>query len=700
MPIFCWTALASNLLIIAAFPILTATFAMLLLDRYLGFHFFTNELGGNAMMYVNLIWAWGHPEVYILILPAFGVFSEVIATFSGKPLFGYRSMVIATMAICVLSFMVWLHHFFTMGAGADVNGFFGVMTMIIAVPTGVKVFNWLFTMYGGTVRFSVPMLWALGFMVTFVIGGMTGVLLAIPPVDFVLHNSLFLVAHFHNVIIGGVLFGAFAGYTYWFPKAFGFTLHEGWGKAAFWCWLVGFYLAFMPLYVLGLMGATRRMQHYADTGWQPLMLVALAGAVVILAGIALHRRAAGRQHPHARPARDTTGDPWNGRTLEWSIASPPPAWNFATPAAGAGTRCVLGHQARRKPEARTPSSRRRRPRRRHRSLSTCAIDVPTPSALGFVIAFFAVVFGFGMVWHICWLARGRRGRASSAAVLWHSWRTDASEVAIAHRRAARAAGSQSSLTARRDSQHRWRDDARGDAVPRSERGPAPTRVVVTYGFWLFLLSDIVMFAAFFAAYAVLHGHTAGGPVGRELFDRDTVLIETGCLLLSSFTCGADVARRRPAAQAGELRSGPASRLLLGAAFLALEAVRIRIACWRDGAGPTRSAFLSAFFALVGLHGLHVSVGLLLAGRRCWRRSRPSASRRAWCGRCSASACSGMRSTSSGSASSRSSTWERSHESTRTDEPAPKADDEAPGDSRRPAHQPLEIRRPASACRSC
>ena len=226
MPIFCWTALASNLLIVAAFPILTATFAMLLLDRYLGFHFFTTDAGGNAMMYVNLIWAWGHPEVYILILPAFGVFSEVISTFSGKPLFGYRSMIIATMAICILSFLVWLHHFFTMGAGADVNGFFGIMTMIIAVPTGVKIFNWLFTMWGGRIRFSVPMLWSLAFMVTFVIGGMTGVLLAVPPADFVLHNSLFLVAHFHNVIIGGVLFGVFAGYTYWFPKAFGFRLDE------------------------------------------------------------------------------------------------------------------------------------------------------------------------------------------------------------------------------------------------------------------------------------------------------------------------------------------------------------------------------------------------------------------------------------------------------------------------------------------
>src|ERR1700743_477079 len=283
MPIFTWTALASNLLIIAAFPILTATLGMLLLDRYLGFHFFTNELGGNAMMYINLIWAWGHPEVYILILPAFGVFSGVIATFSGKPLFGYRAMAIATMAICVLSFMVWLHHFFTMGAGADVNGFFGIATMIIAVPTGVKIFNWVFTMYGGTLRFETPLLWAIGFIVTFVVGGATGVLMAIPPADFELHNSLFLVAHFHNVVSGGVVFGAFAGYTYWFPKAFGFRLHDGLGKAVFWCWFIGFLVALLPLYVLGLAGATRRMQHYPETAWQPLMIVAFIGALVILA---------------------------------------------------------------------------------------------------------------------------------------------------------------------------------------------------------------------------------------------------------------------------------------------------------------------------------------------------------------------------------------------------------------------------------
>jgi cytochrome o ubiquinol oxidase subunit 1 len=285
MPMFCWTSLAANMLIVAAFPILTATLAMLTLDRYMGFHFFTNEAGGNMMMFVNLIWAWGHPEVYILILPAFGIFSEVFSTFSSKPLFGYRSMVAATLFICVVSFMVWLPHFFTMGAGADVNAAFGIATSIIAVGTGVKVYNWLFTMYRGRIRFATPMLWALGFVVTFVIGGMTGVLLAVPPADFVLHNSMFLVAHFHNVIIGGVVFGVFAGITYWFPKAFGFRLHEGWGHAAFWFSLAGFVIVFGALYVLGLQGMTRRLQHVNNAEWSAGLLVSVAGVGVMVIGV-------------------------------------------------------------------------------------------------------------------------------------------------------------------------------------------------------------------------------------------------------------------------------------------------------------------------------------------------------------------------------------------------------------------------------
>jgi cytochrome o ubiquinol oxidase subunit 1 len=389
MPVFCWTSLCSSMLIIAAFPVLTATFVMLLLDRYLGMHFFTNEAGGNQMMYVNLIWAWGHPEVYILILPLFGVFSEVAATFSGKGLFSYRSMVLASLGICVLSFMVWLHHFFTMGAGPSVNAFFGIMSMVIAVPTGVKIFNWLFTFFQGRIRFTTPALYTIGFITTFVIGGMTGVLLAVPPVDFVVHNSVFLIAHFHNVIIAGVLFGALAGYNYWFPKAFGFTLHEGWGKASFWCWLVGFYLAFMPLYVLGLMGMTRRLQHIPYPGWHPLLLVAEGGAIIVMCGIACQVVQLYVSIRTRELRRDLTGDPWDGRTLEWATPSPPPPYNFAV-----------------MPEVETIDAFWEM-KRTGRTVAEPAyedIEMPRNTPIGIITAFFAVMAGFALIWHIWWMA--------------------------------------------------------------------------------------------------------------------------------------------------------------------------------------------------------------------------------------------------------------------------------------------------------
>lgn len=330
MPIFIWSVLGTLILVIFAFPILTATIGMLSLDRLLGMHFFTPDFGGNPMMYINLIWAWGHPEVYILVLPAFGVFSEVVSTFSQKRLFGYVSMVWALGAITFLSFIVWLHHFFTMGAGANVNAFFGVMTMLIAVPTGVKIFNWLFTMHRGRVLFTTPMLWFLGFVLIFTIGGMAGVLMSIAPVDFQVHNSLFLIAHFHSVIIGGVVFGFFAGFTYWFPKFTGFKLNERLGRYAFWCWMVGFLAAFMPLYALGLMGATRRLDHYeAGTKWQPLFVVAAVGVVIIFCGLGLQVLQIIVSVKQRRQNLDITGDPWNGRTLEWATSSPPQEYNFA-----------------------------------------------------------------------------------------------------------------------------------------------------------------------------------------------------------------------------------------------------------------------------------------------------------------------------------------------------------------------------------
>ncbi len=389
MPIFTWSALVTNVLIVAAFPVLTAVLAMLSLDRYVGTNFFTNTLGGNPMMYVNMIWIWGHPEVYILILPAFGVFSEIVSTFSGKRLFGYTSMVYALLVITILSYLVWLHHFFTMGSGASVNSFFGITTMIISIPTGAKIFNWLFTMYKGRIRYELPMMWAIAFMLTFTIGGMTGVLLAVPPADFVLHNSLFLVAHFHNVIIGGVVFGMFAGINYWFPKAFGFKLDRKWGLVSFWCWFVGFWVAFTPLYVLGLMGITRRLRHFDDPSLQIWFIIAGIGAAIIAVGIGAFLMQIFVSIRNRESLRDFTGDPWGGRTLEWATSSPPPDYNFAfTPVVHDldAWYDMKSHKYARPVEGFT------------------AIHMPSNTWAGIVLAGLSTVFGLAMVWYIWWLA--------------------------------------------------------------------------------------------------------------------------------------------------------------------------------------------------------------------------------------------------------------------------------------------------------
>ena len=389
MPVFVWTSLCTNILIVATFPVLTATLVLLSLDRYVGTNFFTSDLGGNPMMYVNLIWIWGHPEVYILILPAFGIFSEIAATFSGKRLFGYTSMVYATVVITILSYLVWLHHFFTMGSGASVNSFFGITTMIISIPTGAKVFNWLFTMYRGRIRFELPMMWTVAFMVTFVIGGMTGVLLAVPPADFVLHNSLFLIAHFHNVIIGGVVYGLFAGMIYWFPKAFGFRLDPFWGKVSFWGWTLGFFFAFMPLYVLGLMGVTRRLRVFEDPSLQIWFLIAAFGAFLILIGIVAFLIQIVVSIMRRDQLRDTTGDPWDGRTLEWATSSPPPNYNFAF------TPVVHDND--------TWWDMKRRGYKRPLE-GFKAIHMPSNTGTGVILAGLSIVLSFGLIWHMWWLA--------------------------------------------------------------------------------------------------------------------------------------------------------------------------------------------------------------------------------------------------------------------------------------------------------
>lgn len=389
MPVFTWTSLCANILIVASFPILTATLVLLSADRYIGTNFFTNDFGGNPMMYVNLIWIWGHPEVYILILPLFGVFSEVTSTFSGKKLFGYTSMVYATVVITILSYLVWLHHFFTMGSGASVNSFFGITTMIISIPTGAKLFNWLFTMYRGRIRFELPMMWTVAFMLTFVIGGMTGVMLAVPPADFVLHNSLFLIAHFHNVIIGGVLFGLFAAINYWWPKAFGFKLDKKWGLVSFWCWVVGFWMAFMPLYVLGFMGVTRRMRVFDDPAYQIWFIIAGVGVAIIAVGILAMLIQFAVSIINRDKLRDETGDPWNGRTLEWATSSPPADYNFAkTPIIHDGDAWwdmkARGYE---------------RPVEGFK-----AIHMPANTGAGFILSALSLIVGFALIWYIWWLA--------------------------------------------------------------------------------------------------------------------------------------------------------------------------------------------------------------------------------------------------------------------------------------------------------
>ena len=388
MPIFTWTSLCTNVLIVASFPVLTATLTLLALDRYIGANFFTNDVGGNPMLYINLIWIWGHPEVYILILPLFGVFSEVVATFSGKRLFGYSSMVYATVCITILSYLVWLHHFFTMGSGATVNSFFGIATMIIAIPTGAKLFNWLFTMYRGRIRYELPMMWAVAFMLTFAIGGMTGVMLAVPPADFILHNSLFLVAHFHNVIIGGVVFGVFAGINYWFPKAFGFKLDRFWGLVSFWCWVIGFWVAFTPLYIVGLMGVTRRMRVFDDSSLHIWFIIAGFGALFIAAGVfaLLMQIFVSIKN---RKALAVDGDPWDARTLEWATSSPPPEYNFAlTPVV-----YTVDAWSDMKAHGYTAPESGFRP-----------IHMPRSSGAGVILSGIALVLGFALVWHIWWLA--------------------------------------------------------------------------------------------------------------------------------------------------------------------------------------------------------------------------------------------------------------------------------------------------------
>ncbi|HEY5338328.1 MAG TPA: cbb3-type cytochrome c oxidase subunit I, partial [Rhizomicrobium sp.] len=389
MPLFVWTSLCTSIMMVFAMPALTVATALLALDRYLGFHFFTNDLGGNMMNFANLFWLFGHPEVYILVLPSFGVYSEVVSTFSTKRLYGYTSLVLATMAIAILSFTVWVHHFFTMGQSANINAVFGIATMAIGVPTGVKIYDWIWTMFRGEVRFAVPMLYSLAFMITFMLGGLSGIVLAFPPLDYLVHNTLFLVAHFHNVIIPGVLYGLLAGYHYWFPKAFGFRLSEKWGRVSFACWVVGFYLAFMPLYVLGFAGVSRRTQGMFDPVFRPWLYIAGAGALILLAALVALLVQLWVSVRDRADNRVAAGDPWDGRGLEWSVSAPPPEYNFAMIPNIASRDAFYGEKRYGDPYA-APA--------RYED-----IELPKNSRTGPVIGVVGAAAAFGLVWHMWWL---------------------------------------------------------------------------------------------------------------------------------------------------------------------------------------------------------------------------------------------------------------------------------------------------------
>ncbi|RYG74049.1 cytochrome c oxidase subunit I [Lentibacillus lipolyticus] len=326
MPLFSWTTFITSTLILFAFPALTIGLFLLMFDRMFGSAFFDVGLGGNTIIWQHLFWIFGHPEVYILVLPAFGIFSDVFSTFSKKRLFGYTAMVFATILIAFLGFMVWAHHMFTVGLGPVANSIFAIATMAIAVPTGIKIFNWLATMWGGSISINTTMLWALGFIPTFTIGGMTGVMVASVVADYQYHDTYFVVAHFHYVLVGGTVFGIMAGLHYWWPKMFGRVLNEAMGKLTFWTFFIGFHLTFFIQHFLGLMGMPRRYWVFLeDQGLDLGNLISTIGAFFMAFGVivflynAIYTAVKGEQAPN---------DPWDGRTLEWAIASPPPHYNF------------------------------------------------------------------------------------------------------------------------------------------------------------------------------------------------------------------------------------------------------------------------------------------------------------------------------------------------------------------------------------
>jgi cytochrome c oxidase subunit I len=579
MPIFVWNTVVTSVLIVLAFPPITVALILLMFDRFFGTSFYLPAGGGSPILWQHLFWIFGHPEVYILILPAMGIVSEVIPTFARKPLFGYVAIVYATGLIGFFGFGVWAHHMFAVGMGPIADSAFGLSSMIIAVPTGIKIFNWLATLWGGSLRFRTSLYFAVGFIAMFTIGGLSGIMHASPPIDLQQTDTYFVVAHLHYVLFGGTVLGLFAGIYYWWPKVTGRMLDERLGKLHFWLMLIGMNLTFFPMHFLGLMGMPRRIYTYGpDMGWNTWNLVATVGAVGIGLSLLVFTANALKSVRRGEPA---PADPWDGRTLEWAIPSPPPPYNFAT----------------------VPEVRRRdalwltkHPDARGPGLADAAaltvprgpIHMPPPSVYPLLTALAMLVLVAGALVH-------------PAVVVLGALLTAAGVFAIALEH----------LPARADG-HGGHDEAVIGTTGLDHR---------KMGTWAFLGSECLFFASLIVTYLVYKGRSLIGPYPhdhagtRGILNIPLTSVSTFDLLMSSFSMVLAVA----AIQRGDLRATRrwlAATVVGGLVFLGFQAYEFT-AFVHEGLGLTTNLFANTFYVMVGFHGAHVSIGVVWLAALWW-----------------------------------------------------------------------------------
>ncbi|WP_407270146.1 cbb3-type cytochrome c oxidase subunit I [Radiobacillus sp. PE A8.2] len=555
MPLFTWSTLVTSFLIIVAFSTLSAALFLLMFDRLFGTAFF-NADGGNPVYWQHLFWIFGHPEVYVLALPAFGIFSDVISTFSKKAVFGYRSMIFSIILIGFLGFMVWVHHMFTVGLGPLINTFFAITTMMIAIPTGIKIFNWLFTMRGGNIQFTTPMLFAVGFIPSFVIGGVTGVMLAVPAADFQFHDSYFVVGHFHYVIIGATILGIFSGIYYWYPKITGKKLDETLGKWHFWLFVIGFHFTFMPMHFAGLQGMPRRVYTYL---WEDHVFVFNAVSTVgaFMMGISM-LFFIWNIYQTAKSSERVEADCWDGRTLEWTVASPPEENRFV-PSPVVEGRDPLG-RAKETNETMNYTS------------NTRAMPVSTDTVLPALIAGSMLLFSLAMIYG--WLTiAGGLSVAILVLIICFSWRDPKKEV---YRQI---------QFSKSDRQSLFKDKK--------------------LGFFGYLVIDATMFTILFVTY-ILFTPSKAGPDPSQLFEAKSVILSTIFLVSSSVTL--TFSRKATSSKQLIQHLGIIVTFLLGFLFLIVEVYDF-YHYWAQGYTISSSLFLSSFYVLVGFHAAHICFGL-------------------------------------------------------------------------------------------